>query len=88
MAVPPDAGRDDVIALLAKIRDDRNLLEEKTDGRRRSSGSDDPFKNYVDISDKGFVGGMIASFVAGTQGKGVITAWDKQTWYKPKGRRY
>ena len=65
-----------------------NLLEEKTDGRRRSSGSDDPFRNYVDISDKGFVGGMIASFVAGTQGKGVITAWDKQTWYKPKGRRY
>ena len=27
--VPPDAGRDDVIALLAKIRDDRNHLEEK-----------------------------------------------------------
>ena len=63
-----------------------NLLEEKTDGRRRSSGSDDPFKNYIDISDKGFVGGMVASFVAGTQVKGVITAWDKQTWYKPKGR--
>ena len=63
-----------------------NQLEVKTDGRRRSSANDDPFKDYVDISDKGLVGGMVASFIAGTQGKGVITAWDKQTWYKPKGR--
>lgn len=65
-----------------------NQLEVKTDGRRRSSDNYDPYKNCVDISDKGLVGGMVSSFFAGLQGKGIITALDKETWSKPNGRRH
>ena len=64
-----------------------NTLEVKTDGRRRSNDNYDPFKNYVDVSEKGLIGGMCAAFSAGLHGKGIITGWDKMTWYKPKGRR-
>ena len=69
----------------------RVQLEVKTDGRLRPNDNDDPFddpfENCIDISDKGLLGGMIASFIAGMQGKRVITAWDKQTWYHTEGRR-
>ena len=61
-----------------------NTLEVKTDGRRRSNDNYDPFKNYVDVSEKGLIGGMCAAFSAGLHGKGIITGWDKMTWYKPK----
>lgn len=69
-----------------------NLLEEKTDGRRRSSNnyvSDKGFETvgknrykvdgitYTDVSGQGLLRGMVSSFTAGLRGEGVITGWDK-----------
>lgn len=33
--------------------------------------------NNVDVSGKGFLGGLISSFFAGLRGKGIVTKWDK-----------
>ena len=48
-----------------------------------STGKKDEYcidgSTFVDVSNKGLLGGMLSSFFAGLNGKGIVTGWDKET---------
>lgn len=70
----------------------RKPLERKapSDDEFRVKGKENEYKiggmTYVDVSGKGLLRTMVSSFIAGLQGKGIITGWDRisGTWDQMK----